>query len=101
MDWLKEGAIQGLVATATAAVFPVHLDHPVLAVKGLVKLSAVGRSLRWSETEIALIGIFVAGGIKPGIQIRIGNCFFCLMGNDVAMPSAPPPLPAVLFGPVV
>jgi len=57
----EERAAQGLVATAAAAVFPFHLDHPVKAAKGLVETRAVGGSLGGTELEVALVGIFVAG----------------------------------------
>src|ERR1044071_1097648 len=72
----KERATQGLVATAAAAVFPFHLDHPVVAAKGLVETSAIGRCLRWAEFEVALVRVFIAGGVKPGIEIRISDGFF-------------------------
>src|ERR1041385_4790896 len=79
----KERAAQGLVATAATAVFPFHLDHPVQAAKGLVELGAVGSRLRGTDLEVALVGIFVAAGVKPGIQVRIGDGFFRLVGENV------------------
>src|SRR5579859_2319066 len=79
----KERAAQGLVATAAAAVFPFHLDHPVVAAKGLIELGAIGSSLSRTELEVALIGIFITAGVKPGIQIRVRDCFFGLVRDYV------------------
>src|SRR5579864_3354057 len=80
----KECSAKDLVATAAAAVFPFHLDHPVVAAKGLVELGAVGRRLCRTELEVALVRILIAGRVKPGIEIRIGDSFFCFMSNYVA-----------------
>src|SRR5690242_4504233 len=75
-DWKRlvgeERTTQGLVATATAAVFPFHLDHPVVTTKGLVELRAVRSSLRRAELEVAFIGIFVAACVEPCVQVGIG-----------------------------
>src|SRR5437764_245254 len=79
----EEWAAQGLVATAAAAVFPFHLDHPVMAAEGLVEPGAVRSRLRGTEFEVALVGIFVAGGVKPGIEVGIGDGFFGFVRNDV------------------
>ena len=36
-----------------------------------------------TKLEVALVRIFIAAGIEPGIEIRIGDGFFSLMGNGV------------------
>src|SRR5882672_2693572 len=82
----KERSAQGLVATAAAAVFPFHLDQPVFAAKGLVEMCAIAGYRRRTKLKVALIGIFLAAGVKPGIQVRIGDCFFTLVSNDVDHP---------------
>ena len=79
----EERSTQGLVATAAAAVFPFHLDHPVVAAKGLVETSAVGCRLRGTKFEVALVGIFVACGVEPGIEVGIGDGFFGLVRDDI------------------
>src|SRR5229473_7334702 len=33
----EERSAQGLVATAATAVFPLHLDHPVMTAEGLIE----------------------------------------------------------------
>ena len=38
---LLERSAQGLVATASPAILPVHLNHPVLSPKGLIEFGAV------------------------------------------------------------
>src|SRR5882672_2917802 len=72
----KERSAQGLVATAAAAVFPFHLDQPVFAAKGLVEVCAIAGYRRRTKLEVALVGVFLAAGVKPGIQVRIGDGFF-------------------------
>src|SRR5690348_12035580 len=79
----EEWSAEGLVATAAAAVLPFHLHHPVVAGKGLVETSAVCCRLGRTELEVALVGIFVSGGIEPGVQVGVGDGFFTLMGNDI------------------
>ncbi len=80
----EERSAEGLVATAAAAVFPFHLDHPVVTAKGLVKPGAVGSSLGRTELEVAFVGIFLAAGVKPGIQVRVGDSFFGFVRDHVA-----------------
>src|SRR5579864_3490490 len=79
----EEWSAQSLVATAAPAVLPLHLDHPVVAAESLVEPGAVARRLRGAELEVALVGIFLAAGIKPGIQVRISDGFFRFVGHDV------------------
>src|SRR5260221_5115477 len=73
----------GLVATAATAVFPFHLDHPVMAAEGLIEPGAVGRRLCGAKFEVALVGIFLAGRVKPGVQIGISDRFFSFVRNDI------------------
>src|SRR5437016_1052056 len=80
---LVESAAEGLVASAGTAVLPFHLDQPVMAAKSLVELGAIAGCRSGAKPEVAFIGIFLATGIKPGIQIRIGNRFFGLVGKHV------------------
>ena len=56
--------------------------------------------MRRPKLEVALIGIFIAAGIKPGIEVRIGDGFFSFVRDSVRMPSAPPTPVAGLSGPV-
>ena len=55
-----------------------------MAAESLVELRTVGSGLRRAELEVALVGIFVAAGVKPGIQVRIRDGFFSLVGDDIA-----------------
>src|SRR5437764_1096572 len=55
-----------------------------MAAKGLVNFGAVRCGGGGAEFEIALIGIFIAAGVKPGIQIRVSDGFFGFMCDHVA-----------------
>src|SRR5690242_13794629 len=79
----EERAAEGLVATAAAAVFPFHLDEPVLAAESLVELRTVRCCLRRAKLEVALVGVFVAACVEPGVEVRIGDSFFGLVGDHV------------------
>src|SRR6185437_9958060 len=79
----EECPAKGLVATATAAVFPFHLDHPVVAAKSLVETCAVGCRLCRTELEVALVRVFIAAGIEPCIEIRISDGFFCFVCHHI------------------
>src|SRR5262249_10954644 len=79
----EERSAQGLVATAAAAVLPLHLNQPVFTAKSLVKVGAVRSNLGGAELEVALVGIFLTVGIEPGIQVRIGNGFFALVSDYI------------------
>ena len=83
-----------LGASATAGVSPVLLQHPVVVAEGLVVFCRSGRAgsgtqaigvtgVSSAEIEIALIGVFLAAGIKPGIQVGIGNGFFQFVRHGV------------------
>src|SRR6478752_1746268 len=74
----EERAAQGLVATAAAAVFPFHLDQPAVAAKGLVDVGAIGNNRRRTKLEVALVGVFLAAGVKPGVEVGVGDGFFGL-----------------------
>src|SRR5579859_3631735 len=54
-----------------------------MAAKGLVEPCAVGCCLCRTELEVALVRVFVAGGVKPGIEIGIGDGFFGFMRDHV------------------
>src|SRR6266404_8064008 len=86
--------LEMLNASAAVPVFPVLLDHPVIVAEGLVELrargisssgakAASGTSFSGAEVEVALVAIFLAVCIKPGIQVRIRNGFFLFMRKDV------------------
>src|ERR1041385_7946784 len=79
----KERTAQGLVATAAAAVFPFHLDEPVMAAKGLVEMGAIAGNRRGTELEVALVRVFVAAGIKLGVQIGISDGFFGFVSDHI------------------
>ena len=83
-----------LDALAAGSIFPLLLDHPVIAAKGLVEFCScglsgsradAGRSAggRGAEVEVALIGIFLAAGVKPGVQVRIRDGLKLLVREDV------------------
>ena len=83
-----------LRAGAAAGIAPVLLEHVVVVAKGLIVLggscSAGSRAQAvciagggGAEVEIALVGVFLAAGIKPGVQIRIRDGFFQFMGDHV------------------
>jgi hypothetical protein len=82
-DSLLERSAQSLVATAAAAVFPVHLKEEVESTQSLIEVRAVGSDLCGAKAEVALIGVFLPARIEPGIQVRIRNGFFCLMRNYI------------------
>src|SRR5205807_4113127 len=64
-------------------ISPILLEHPAVAAKGLVELRAVSGPLSDAEIEVALVSIFLAATIEPGIQVRIGNGFFNFMRQSV------------------
>ena len=83
-----------LDAASAIGVFPVLLDHPVVTAEDLVELGPEGNAawraespahtgLDGSEVEVALIRIFLSAGIKPGIQVGIGNGFKLLVRQYV------------------
>src|SRR5689334_4175153 len=85
-----ECCLEVLRAGAGAVIAPVLLKQVIVAAKRLVELgsSRFPRSTAnaggcagglCTEIEVALIGVFLAAGIKPGIQIRIRNGFFQLV----------------------
>src|SRR6185312_12571132 len=80
----EERAAQGLVTTAAAAGFPFHLDQPIVAAKGLVEMGAVAGNRRRPKLEVALVRVFIAAGIKPGVQVWIGDGFFGLVRDHVS-----------------
>jgi len=54
-----------------------------VAAKGLIEFRTIGGSLSGAEIEVAFVSIFLAVGIKPCVQVRVGNGFFNLMGQGV------------------
>src|SRR5215467_15074901 len=90
-DWIR-GLWKMLYATAAVGVFPVLLDHPVVAAEGLVEFGSSGGARRRAavaaiagrgraEVEVALVRVLLAGVIEPRVQVRIGDSFFLLMGQ--------------------
>ena len=83
-----------LDALAAGSIFPLLLDHPVIAAKGLVEFCSSGLSgsrakpVRiagggCAEVEVALVGIFLAAGVKPGVQVRIRDGLKLLVREHV------------------
>src|SRR5262249_41032578 len=72
-----------LDAAPAVCILPVLLDQEIDTAKDLVKLRSVGCGLCRAEIEVALVGIFFASTIKPGIQVRIRDRFLAFMGNHV------------------
>src|SRR5258708_1315346 len=86
--------LEVLCAGAAAGVSPVLLEHVVVAAKRLVVFSSgrctcgSAQTVRIagggsSEVEVALVAIFLAAGVKPGVQVRIGDGFFQFVRNNV------------------
>src|SRR5689334_12297649 len=46
-------------------------------------MRSVAGDRRGAKAEVALISVFRAARIKPGIQVRIRNGFFCFVRNHV------------------
>src|SRR6267378_846952 len=79
---IVERSAFGLVATAAARVLPVHLDQPVMTAKSLVVGAAANRAGSRSEFPRTLVGIFIAAGVVPRVEIRIRDGLFRLMCHD-------------------
>src|SRR4029077_16124061 len=79
---IVEGPTLLLITTALARVLPVHLDQPVVPPKRLVVRSASHRAGGRSELPRALVRIFTAGAVVPGVEIWIRNRLFSLMCHD-------------------
>src|SRR6516165_9660752 len=77
-----EGSAKVLVATATAAVLPVHLDEPVVTGKRLIVFRAVARGGKRTPYPGALIGVLLAAGVIPCIQVWIGVSLFRFMRHN-------------------
>src|SRR5947199_10694902 len=86
--------LEMLGASAAAGVSPVLLQHPVVVAEGLVVFcrsgcagsgtQAIGvAGVSGAEMEIALIGILLAAGIKPGIEVGIGDGFVQFLRHGV------------------
>src|SRR5215471_433100 len=83
-----------LNAAAAVGVFPVLLDHPVIAAEGLVEFGSSRIACRRAavaavagrgraEVEIALVRVLLAGAVEPRVQVRIGDGFFLFVSQDV------------------
>src|SRR5690349_16748344 len=66
-----EGTTLGLVTTATAGVFPVHLNQPAPARERLVVASAADRAVRRTKHPRAFVGIFCSAGVIPGVEVGV------------------------------
>src|SRR5258708_38677762 len=83
-----------LRAGPAEGVAPVLLLQPRMTAKGLVEFrpcahrrggAAGGRGTGrdHAEVEVAFVGIFLAAGVKPGVEVGIGNRFLGLMSENV------------------
>src|SRR5579859_6339502 len=83
-----------LNAGAAVGVFPVLLDHPVIVAEALVELGSSGLAggaaqsagsagAGGAEVEVALVAVFIAAAIEPGIEVGIGNGFFLFVRQNV------------------
>ena len=81
-------------AAAATRVFPLLLNHPIVVAKAHIPLCMRGNAGRSAQTarnagvggakgEVALVGVFLAAGIKPGIQVRVGDGFKLFVREDV------------------
>src|SRR5215467_15233705 len=91
---MRQGLWKMLNTAAAVGVFPVLLDHPVIAAEGLVEFGPSGIASRrasvaavagrgGAEVEVALVRVLLAGAVEPRVQVGIGDGFFLFMGEDV------------------
>lgn len=81
-------------ALSACRILPLLLNHPVIVAEAYVPSGTRGFTCRranagggaggsGSEIEVALIGVLIAAGVKPGIQIGIRDGFKLLMREHV------------------
>src|SRR5438270_426875 len=62
-------------AESASRVYPILLDQKIPAAQSNVCRSAIHCCKFRAKIEVTFVAIFLAGGIEPGIQVRIGNTF--------------------------
>ena len=67
---------------AAAHVYPILLDKVIVSAKVHVGLSTVGSSIGRPKGPGALIRVFRALTVKPGVEIRIAGGLFQFMGHN-------------------
>src|SRR5882762_1985526 len=77
-----EGLRVGLGAVAAAGVDPVALDQEVAAAEAHVGERAVGDMVGRAEGPGALVGVLLAPGVVPGVEVGVGRRLLQLVGDD-------------------
>lgn len=75
------GYLSGQSAGLSIGV-PVLLDQVVLSTYDNVVCSTVGSSLGGTESPGTLIGVLLARGIIPGVQVGVGSSFDNFVSKD-------------------
>src|SRR6185436_16287084 len=82
---VRRGGI-GLGAVAAGGVHPVLLDQVIASAEKHVGQGAVGSVIGSAERPGTLVGVLLAVGVVPRVQIRVGDGFFQFMDEDGCHP---------------